>query len=148
MDAIAQLSNPAATSVDLDRLLLECATALQTDPPLPRLRRPRQDQRRLSPEQVEGLLSAYRDGSTIRELSQEFGVHRTTVTTHLERAGVELRQMGLAPADVPAVIEAYRAGQSLATVGTTFGVDAKTISAALREAGEQARPRRGWPKGR
>ena len=45
-------------------------------------------QRRLSPTDLDDLLDAYRAGATINQLAAEFGIHRATVATHLDRQGV------------------------------------------------------------
>jgi hypothetical protein len=74
----------------------------------------RRTQIRLGSRQAKALAAAYRDGKTIKELSQRFGIHRTTVTTVLGRHGVETRRAGLLPAEVPAAATMYDQGWSLA----------------------------------
>jgi len=46
---------------------------------------------RLDEKQVLSLVGEYVAGSSVRELVKQWGVHRTTVISHLERAGVERR---------------------------------------------------------
>jgi DNA-binding CsgD family transcriptional regulator len=58
----------------------------------------RQAQVRLDARQADGLAAAYRDGHTMKELAQLYGVHRTTVSALLRRLNVEL---GYRPRGVP-----------------------------------------------
>jgi hypothetical protein len=51
----------------------------------------RQVQRRLTPEQVEQLVTEYRAGSSVQELAAKWRLHRTTVSAQGRRAGVRLR---------------------------------------------------------
>ena len=48
---------------------------------------------------------------------KKFGVHRLTVTAHVQRHGVELRQVGLAPEDITTAALLYGQGWSLARLG-------------------------------
>ncbi len=45
-------------------------------------------QRGLSPADIDDLIAAYQAGGSINTLAVEFGIHRTTVTGHLDRHGV------------------------------------------------------------
>jgi transposase len=103
--------------------------------------RPRQHQRRLSMTEVTKLVSAYEQQASVKELAQQFGIHRTTVTALLQRHGVELRHSGLEPAEVQAAANLYRQGWTLARLGETFGADSTTIWRVLRAAGVKMRPR-------
>lgn len=60
----------------------------------------RQAQIRLAPHQVTALAAAYRDGKTIKELAQLYGVHRTTVSALLRRSDVRQRPRGLVAAEL------------------------------------------------
>ena len=88
MELVHLYSNPKAELEALPKLL---ARATST-------RRPhkqpisRQTQIRLDPHQVTALAAAYRDGQTVKELAQRYGVHRTTVSALLRRLDVELRR--------------------------------------------------------
>jgi hypothetical protein len=63
-------------------------------------KRHRQHQRRLRESEVEELIAAYEQLEPVKELAELFGIHRTTVTTILQRLGVELRQKGLSDEQV------------------------------------------------
>jgi lambda repressor-like predicted transcriptional regulator len=102
----------------------------------------RQNQIRLDPHQAAALAAGYRDGMTIKELAQQYGVHRTTVTELLRRHGVELRQPGLAPENILAAARLYGEGWSLARLGAKYSVDPVTVWRVLRAAGVIMRPAR------
>ena len=103
-------------------------------------------QRRLSPTDIDDLISAYQAGATISQLAVEFGVHRTTVAGHLDRDGVA-RHNEQRTWDDEILIQAaelYSTEWSLADVADQFGVDAQTVANRFRRAGVAVRPRRGW----
>ena len=54
-------------------------------------RRLRQPQKRLTEEQTIQMCHKYREGATVYELGQEFGVDRRTAAIRLKKAGVKLR---------------------------------------------------------
>jgi transposase-like protein len=83
----------------------------------------------------------------VRQLAERFTVHRTTVLTHLELAGVPRRghTSNLTKGQVTEAAKCYAAGASLAAIGRELGVDAATVNKELRRAGVQIRPRRSWP---
>jgi transposase len=100
----------------------------------------RQSQIRLGPRQANALAAAYRDGKTIKELAQRYGVHRTTVSALLRLFDVEIRQRGLSANEVTAAARLYVQGWSLARLGSKYGVDSTTVWRALRAAGVVMRP--------
>src|SRR5262249_43349358 len=102
-----------------------------------------QKQTRLTQEQVSELITMHEHGVPIDELASVFGVHRTTVMTHLGRAGVE-RRTGLIDRHLDEARNLYESGSSLARVAEHFGVDGETVRRAFRNAGIALRPRRGW----
>jgi DNA-binding MarR family transcriptional regulator len=80
-------SNPKAELETLPKLLVRA-----TSTPRPHERSvSRQTQVRLDPHQATVIAAAYRDGQTMKELAQRYGVHRTTVSALLRRLNVELR---------------------------------------------------------
>ena len=107
---------------------------------------PGQQQVRLTPVRVDDLVSRYRAGASTRDLAAVFGVHRTTVVSHLERCGVPRRAhvRKLSDQQIRDASGEYLAGDSLKTLGERYGVDAATIRTHLVRAGVQLRPRRGW----
>ena len=103
-------------------------------------------QRRLSPADIDDLISTYQAGTTISQLAADYGVHRTTVTSHLDRHGVPRHSEQTAWNDkiLSHAAELYATGRSLADVADQFGVDAQTVANRFRRAGVTVRPRRGW----
>jgi transposase-like protein len=110
------------------------------------LRKPKQAQRRLQPDEIFDLVAAYKDGATITELAKQFRIHAITVTTHLQRQGVKLRRRGLSQARIEEAARLYAEGWSLTKIGNRFGVYPHSVRYRLRQAGVQLRPRPGWDK--
>ena len=104
-------------------------------------------QRRLSDHDVNELVSAYLEGSSIHAQAARLGVNRTTIINHLDRRGVQRRKVVRKMTDrsVLQAAKRYDSGESLKMVATRFGVDARTLAREFKRAGVQTRPRRGWP---
>jgi hypothetical protein len=49
----------------------------------------------MSGEMIALLVERYLGGSAVKDLAAEFGVHRTTVASVLQRQDIKLRQVGL-----------------------------------------------------
>lgn len=88
---------------------------------------PKQSHTRLDPQQINDLIVAYQAGNTIKELTVQFQIHRTTVSKILERYGVPRRYRPLATEQIEHAIKAYQAGSSSKMIGDLLGVDASTI---------------------
>ena len=99
--------------------------------------------RRLENHEVDDLVEAYRNGSTVYELAHAFGIHRNTVSATLDRRGVPRRNSKLTGDSVGRATDLYASGLSLAAVGGELGVHASTVASALRRGGVQPRPRAG-----
>ena len=99
-------------------------------------------QRRLSPTDINDLVDAYRAGATISQLAVDFGVHRTTVASHLDRHGVPRHSEQTTWYDeiLTHAAELDATGLSLADVADQFGVDAQTVANRLRRARVAIRP--------
>jgi DNA-directed RNA polymerase specialized sigma24 family protein len=96
----------------------------------------------LKPAEVDALVASYQAGKTMKELANDFGINRNTVSAHLHRADIALRQLGLGPAQTAQLIDLYRAGWSSGRLAQRFEVSADTVLKALRRAGIAIRPRR------
>jgi hypothetical protein len=105
-----------------------------------------QVQRRLSAADVDQICASYVAGSSIDNLAQDYGVHRTTIITHLDQHGVPRRRVvrKMTDAQVTEAAAMYRNGHSLMTVADDFQVDTRTLGREFRKAGVPIRPRRGW----
>jgi lambda repressor-like predicted transcriptional regulator len=108
------------------------------------VRRRTQIQRRLSARESEELCGAYQSGKTIRELTVQFGIHKTTLTAVLERAGIDRRIRTISADEVAQAASLYNEGLSTAVIGARLGFSPETIRSNLRRQGMDIRPRRGW----
>lgn len=105
----------------------------------------RQNQRRLKPGEIDGLLAAYGAGDRVIDIAARFGVSRTTVIDHVTRRGLPRRSdLVWSEAELQAAATLYAEGESLAAVGRRFDIDASTVANRFRRAGLPVRPRRGW----
>lgn len=103
----------------------------------------RQHQQRLAPAEVEELAALRRAGAEINDLAERFGVHRSTVMSHLSRAAVpQRRRQGrtLTPEQIQSAGRLYASGLSLVEVGERFNVDKRYLRRVLPEAGFTLRP--------
>jgi DNA-directed RNA polymerase specialized sigma24 family protein len=99
----------------------------------------------LSADQIAELVEGYLSGKTMKELASEFGIHRTTVSSHLTEQGVPIRPGGLDQGQTAETLQLYEEGWSSARLGDRFDVSADTVLTVLRRAGTSIRPRRGGP---
>lgn len=84
----------------------------------------------------------------MKELASEFGIHRTTVSSHLTEHGVSVRRGGLDQDQTAEAVRLYEQGWSSGRLSEKFGVSADTVLTVLRRARVSIRPRRGGPHGR
>lgn len=121
------------------------AATVTLHPQRPESETTRQRQVHLTPTRQRELIERYKVGATQRELAREYGVHRTTVTSILNRHGAE-RHRGLHPDLVDEAVQRYTDGQSLATIGRALGADPGTVKARLLERGVAMRDTHGRPR--
>ena len=91
----------------------------------------RQQHKRLTDAEIDQLVIAYREGSTVLELAARFDCDRKTVLRFLKLHCVETRYRRLNEEQIDEAVELYGRGTSLAKLGTRFGVDPKTVKARL-----------------
>jgi hypothetical protein len=108
-------------------------------------RTPRRVFRRLEPAQVDRVVDSYLCGATLKEVAQQFRIHRTTVSQLLEQRGIQRRYAPLSPEQVAAAGELHTAGMSLVTTGNVLNVNQSTVWHALRDRGIALR--RPWERG-
>jgi len=106
-------------------------------------RTPKRVFQRLEPKEAAELVQGYVGGLRVDELASKFQINRSTVISHLDRAGVPRRWRKLQPADVQEAGRLYASGLSLANVASRFGVHASTVHSALRKAGVGMRDTQG-----
>jgi transposase-like protein len=133
VDLTGQLSNPQPALCHLAGLVIRpsgAASKAEQHPPKP-TRRPRfQTQRRLTADQIAELVEAYRSGRSMKELASEFGIHRTTVRSHLTEHGVAVRRGG---PDQQQTAEAVR-------------LDEEAVETVVAVAADLRLPMTGWPR--
>lgn len=102
-------------------------------------------QRRLSAGDIHELCHLYSEGGAIDALARQYEVNRTTIITHLDRAGIERRRVARKMTDdsVARAVTRYRDGASLAVVAKEFDVHGRTLAREFRRAGVSIRPRHG-----
>jgi len=108
------------------------------------VRTQKQAQHRLEPPEIDRLRRAYKSGATVRELAQDFRIHRTTAMDLLERAGVPRRGKGPADSELQRAVRLYREGQSTARIGKALGFSAETIRQHLLASGVRVRGPHDW----
>lgn len=116
------------------------------DEHVPVVQRPRQQQRRLTADQIDEVVARYVDGASIDALARKYKINRTTVISHLERTGVERRRnpRKMTDASVRAAADRYAAGLPLAAVAAEFDVCDRTLRREFDSAGVPIRPRPGF----
>jgi len=82
--------------------------------------RKRQVQRRLTPKEIEQLLTEYRAGDSMQELARKWRLHRTTVTEHLRRSSIAVRHRGDSDREARRSDPALRRRMVLPTAGRTL----------------------------
>lgn len=99
-------------------------------------RRAYKPNRRLLPEEVQGLVVQYEAGASIADLAREYGMHTQTIDSHLKRQGVLKRGVfKLSPEQVDDVTRLYADGWSTIEIAKKFDVTTNTVSRALARAG-------------
>lgn len=93
----------------------------------------------LSAGQVDQLVEAFVAGTTVRELAECFGIHRSTVLDHLKRRQVR-RRGEWSPALVARASALYEAGSTLDQIARSIRVDPRTVGRQLRAAGVAIQP--------
>ena len=102
---------------------------------------PIQHQGRLGEDVVLQLVASYLDGTTIRELAEQFDINEKTAHSHLKRLGVRRPYRKVKPLQVNEAVQLYQSGQSLNDVADHLGVSVDTTRRLLIEAGVQIRRR-------
>jgi hypothetical protein len=116
-------------------------------PPTPIPRTPKQVHRRLPADQVDQLINRYLAGATLKQLGQQFHIHRLTVAGLLEQRGVSRRYGSLAVDQITEAVKLYQSGLALAAVGEVLHVNATTVWHALQRRGIPLRDCQGREQG-
>ena len=90
---------------------------------------------RLPPARIAALVDGYQAGATVYELADRFGIHRTSVSANLHRAGVPMRRQGMGEQQKTLAVVLYNQGWSIAHLSDRFDVDPTTVRRALHAQG-------------
>jgi hypothetical protein len=92
------------------------------------------DSRRRRPTTTEcaELVAGYQAGQTIRELAEQFGFHRETVSAALERAGIPRRYHARRDVDLDRADELRATGLSITDVAKVLNIGRTTLVRARR----------------
>jgi AraC-like DNA-binding protein len=103
--------------------------------------RPYRIDRRLSPDQITELVTAYQSGTSTPKLCQQYGLSKWSVLKILNDHGVPMRQpRHLTEAQIDQAVGQYEAGDSLVTIARQLGSSPTTIHRALTARGVPMRP--------
>lgn len=94
----------------------------------------------LTPAQIEELVERHRGGEGVVALATSYGVHRSTVTAHLDRRGAR-RRLGLADEQVQRASRLYLRGFTLDEIAAELSTSQRTVGRAVASLGV-ARPDR------
>jgi DNA-binding CsgD family transcriptional regulator len=89
----------------------------------------------LHPVEIDELVARYKGGESVRQVAFALGIHRNTVSGHLEQRGIPRRAFTRSLTDEQCVniAKLYRVGTSMNQIGQKYGVHAKTISNELKK---------------
>ena len=99
--------------------------------------------KKLSSSVVSQLVADYSEGIPVHELAKKYGVHRATISGHLDRAGVSKRSRSMDEAQIDEAVQDYATGQSLEKIGHRLGFDSTTVLKELRLRGVKMRNTQG-----
>ena len=107
----------------------------------------RQTQKWLSAEEVEQVISEYKEGKTTYELAERFGCHRQTISATLKKHGVEVDKCkARKKLDTDVVVAMYAEMRTTEEIAGHFGVSSYTVNRCLRENGVKIRSRWDYAK--
>lgn len=132
------LSNPGRHATALEALWRKLPDLETPLPPKEPHEAPRRQWRR-DEEQIQAIVSGYREGATIRQLAIKHRIGRETVSKILKQQSVKLRNTGLTPEQIDEAVRLYANGWSLARIGHRFSADGKTVWSRLTERGVKMR---------
>ena len=102
-------------------------------------RKVKQEQKRLTDEEIALLCDAYQNGKSTYQLAREFGCHRNTVSNALKSRGIEVTNK--VKLDVEAVIEMYAQKHNAQEIADRFGIGSQIVLRCLKAHGVKIRGR-------
>ena len=82
---------------------------------------------------------AYREGMTTRQLSEYYGIGKTSVTKLLRLRGVPLRYQSLSAEQLRQAAQLYKNGKSVAQVAKVLELPSSSVYDALKRTGVEIR---------
>ncbi len=86
----------------------------------------------MDPGEIDDLAEAYKAGTSIKVLADQFEIDRSTVLKKLKGMGIPRRYPALDPDQCEEVCRLYAAGLDSTEIGQLFDVSADTVLRALR----------------
>ena len=123
----------------LTRLAEELSSLLRRRSRQAKRSKPRQVQHRLTRKHRDELVAEYLSGASMLALGKKWGLHRTTVTEHLRRAGVAVRPRGIPAEKLDEAIRLYREGWSCWRLAKRYDCAGETVRQTLNRAGQRLR---------
>ena len=121
--------------VDQEERVSALLDPVPATPRRPEISTTKQVHRRLRPDLVDDLVAGYEGGRTVRQLADQFGIGRETVSKLLRRRGVRTRHQSLTASQTQIAVNLYRSGMSLVQVADRMARSRTAIYNALRRDG-------------
>jgi len=94
--------------------------------------------------QAAALVQAYLAGASIKDLTEQYGIHRLTVSKILKRHDVELRKRRLTEDEVDLAVRLYEQGMSQARIADQIGASPDGVRYQLLKRGVTMRGAHDW----
>ena len=101
----------------------------------------KQEQKRLSDDEVSLIIAAYKSGSSTYDLAEQFGCHRNTISNAIKSRGVSVTIRKDEKLDAEDVIAMYENMHTSAEIAEKYGVGPNIICRLLRSHGVKIRGR-------
>ena len=88
----------------------------------------------LTSSEVTRLVDDYHLGAGVSHLAEVYGIHRSTVSAHLNRRGVARRPPGLGADEAAEAVRLHEQGLSLRTIARVMGVGRRSVTQAVHDA--------------
>jgi DNA-directed RNA polymerase specialized sigma24 family protein len=88
----------------------------------------------MEPGEIDDLVEAYKAGTSIKDLADQFEIDRSTVLKKVQGMGIRRRHPALDPEQCEDVCRLYDGGLNSTEIGQMLDVSADTVLRALRRA--------------
>jgi len=107
----------------------------------------RQQQKRLSEDEVAQIITAYQGGMSANVLAREYGCNRKAICDHLKKHGVKVTRNRIRSEEsVRNIVALYESGIMIEVIADQYDVSQSTINRLLRENGVKIRSRWDYEK--